>query len=599
MKTDLQTIKDTFQMGYETYEESYRRADEVSAMAKGKMYTAKQLQILKDRGQPAEYFNVITLFNRSLQGYFSSVVNTIQAKSVGTSHVDSANILNIGIEYTLRMNDWDYKRDRLQLSCYNSGTMTVGYSIKKIGVDKLGRDINQIEIENVPYFECIRDQKSRKPDYSDGRFFHRFRWISEDEVLQLFPNANLSDLNPFSNETGVSAADYKYAFGSRFAGRYNVFNEYLVVHTNIVDNKGVTWEVWWCGDKELKRQKMPFDSLKFSYRQVLLDVEEEDGEFNGIYKDVVESQKAINQAILQIQQLANGSKVLVETNAVDDVEEFQIAWARVNSVIDVNRIAGIEHIEFSRDIAQQYVIIDKAFDRIQRVLHVNDAFLGNAFSQDSGKKVALQKNSAMMALRYIGMHLDIMYRFMGLDIIHLLRQYVNATMQMESEEQQQGQTKSVWSTVNTPLIGLDNMPVTKVIVKDGKPFKKIINDPATSFMFDRMNVKVESIPYDLDDSADKLMLENTLQGSAGQIIANAQPGEFLKIAALSIREHRTKNSNKIADAMDYMAKQMGALPWVDPREVNSAPPGGEQPHQTTGAGATASAMGLDNNIQNN
>ena len=606
MKTDLQTIKETFQMGYDAYENSYKRADEIVAMSKGKMYTAKQLRILAERGQPAEHFNVIALFNRSLQGYFSSVVNTIHTKSVGFSHVETANTLNIGIEYTLRVNDWDYLRDRLQLSAYNSGTMTVGYSIKKIGTDPFGRDMNQIELENVPYFEVVRDPKSRKPDYSDGRFQHRFRWLSEDEVEFLFPNCNLQKLSAFANETGVESADYKYTQNSRFSGNYNVFNEYLVVHSAIVDNKGVTWEVWWCGDTELKRQKLQFDSLRFPYRQLLVNSEDEDKEFNGIYNDVVESQKAINQAILQIQQLANGSKVLVEDNAVEDSDAFQTAWARVNSVIDVQKIAGIQVIEFSRDIAQQYTIIDKAFDRIQRVLHVNDAFLGNAFSQDSGKKVALQKNSAMMALRYIGMNLDMMYRFIGIDIIYLLRQYVDATMEIEQEETPGSGKKGVWSMVNVPLLGLDDMPVTRTIIKDGKPFKKIINDPDYSFMFDRMNVKVESIPYDMDDSADKLMMENTLQGPAGQIVANANPGEYLKIASLSIREHRTKNSNKIADALDAMAAQMGSLPWVDPREVGAiggqanlgTPAGGNQPNQTTGAGATASAMGLDNNINN-
>lgn len=68
MKTDLHTIKDTFVLGYDAYEESYLRADEVFNMSKGKMYTAQQLRILKDRGQPAEHFNIIALFNRSLMG---------------------------------------------------------------------------------------------------------------------------------------------------------------------------------------------------------------------------------------------------------------------------------------------------------------------------------------------------------------------------------------------------------------------------------------------------------------------------------------------------------------------------------------------------
>lgn len=599
MKTDLQTIKDTFQLGYDTYENSYRRADEVYAMSKGKMYTQQQLRILKDRGQPAEHFNVLALFNRSLQGYFSSVVNTMHAKSVGTENVDGANTINVGLEYVLRMNNWENLKSKLQISTQNAGVMTVGYSIKQVGQDRYGRVKNEIEVEYVPHFELVRDPKSRKVDYSDARFQHRFRWINEDEIELLFPGFDIKKLDAFQNGTGVEAADFHYTYNTRFMGKYQIFDEYLIIHSIIVDNKGISHEVWWSGDTEIKRQPLDFDSLRFPYRTVLLndDVEMEP-EFFGIYIDVTESQKAINQAILQIQQLANGSKVLVESGGVEEIEEFETQWARVNSVIPILKKSGIEIIEFTRDIAAQYTIIDKALNRIQMVLHVNDSFLGQAFSQDSGKKVALQKNAAMMALNYLSVNLDTMYRFMGIDIIYLMRQYMNAEMEIENENPKHGEES--WQKINQPIPDVNTgEPITTTSVHKGKPYKKLINDPTNSFMFNRMDIKVESIPYDTDDSADKLMMEQSIQGPVGQMIGNANPGELLKIAALHTRSYRTKSSNKVADVIDEIAKKMGALPWADPRAVeNTVPQGGIQPQQKSGAGEMASAMGLDNNVNN-
>lgn len=601
MKTDLDTIRESFEQWYEAYDDSYRRADEVVRMSKGKMYTQEQLSILRDRGQPAEHFNIIALFNRSLQGYFSSVVNTMHAKSVGTNNVETANTINLGIDYTLRMNDWEIMKDRIQISNYNAGIMNIGYKMVARGTDKYGRQKNEIELEYIPYYEIIRDPKSRKMDYSDSRGIHRFRWIHEDEMAILFPNYDTSKLNPFSNETGVESADFSYLYNDRFVGRFHISDEYLVVHSCIVNNKGVTEEVWWCGDNELKRQNLDFDSLKFPYRSLMLNPEDEEASFFGIYSDVSESQKAINQALLQIQMLANGSKVLVENQSVEDLEEFETQWARVNSVIPIAKLAGVQVIEFSRDIANQYMIIDKALSRIQQVLHVNDAFLGQAYSQDSGKKVALQKNSAMMALRYLGVSFDMMYRYIGLDIIYLMRQYMTAEVEIENERSTG--LEGEWKSINTPMMDeTTGQPMSMTTLnQQGKLEKELINDPTTSFIFDRMDLKIESIPYDTDDSADKLMLEQTIAGPAGNLLMNANPGEFLKTVSLLTREYRTKNSSKVADQLDMIAQKMGALPWKDPREVAAGappPPGGVQPQQATGAQNIGSVMGLDNNITN-
>lgn len=162
-------------------------------------------------------------------------------------------------------------------------------------------------------------------------------------------------------------------------------------------------------------------------------------------------------------------------------------------------------------------------------------------------------------------------------------------------------TEGAWEDVNTPIMDVDtNQPLTMTVAgPDGKPVKEIINDPTKSFLFDRMDIKVESIPYDTDDTADKLMLEQTLQGPAGQLIMQANPGEYLKGVSLLTREYRTKNSGKVSDWLDNMAKAMGALPWQDPREVEQGtPPGGNQPAQATGAGNMSSAMGLDTNVGN-
>lgn len=604
MNTDLHTIRESFKLGYDAYLKSYREYDEVRSMYEGEMYNRQQLATLLDRGQPAEYFNVIQMFSRSLQGYFSSIVNTMQARALEEGDVMTANSINLALEYILRLNLWDVTKDTLQEKAFLAGLMATYYEIKPVGKDQYGRVKNEVVFESIEPYELVLDPKSHKADYSDARFLHRHRWISEDEIKQLFPRT-WKKLQANVNTTEAEVADLNYTYGDGFNNRWQMFNEYLVVHTNVVDNKGITWEVWWSGEVELKRQKMPFEDLRFSYRIIKLHSGKK-ADFHGIFRDVVESQKAINQAILQIQQLANGTKLLVEKKAVDDLDEFETAWTRVNSVIGVNKILGIKEVDVSRDIANQYLIIDKALERIQRVLHINDSFLGQAFASDSGKKVSLQKQSSLMALRYLTTKLDVLYRSVALDLITLMRQYMTA--QFEVDQTDDITAKVNWTRLNTPIMlpgpNGQPQPASEIVQGPKGPEREIINDPDYSLMFDRMDIKVESVAYEEASDADKLMIQNTLESPAGQMLGQAQPGYYFMIASLLAKQTKTVHSAEISAIFRKAGIALGSAPTLDPRELALAQGGGQagggapQPNAQTSGGAIASAMGADTNSMN-
>jgi len=603
MNTDLHTIRESFKLGYNAYEQSYKEYDEVKNMYDGAMYNRSQLAILLERGQPAEYFNVIQMFSRSLQGYFSSVVNTMQAKALEQGDVLKANAINLALEYTLRINLWDVAKDDLQQHAFLAGLMGTYYKIKEVGVDDFNRVKNEIIMEIIEPYEFVLDPKSHKADYSDARFIHRFRWVSKEEAKKLFPRT-WKKLESTVNTAEVETASIGYTYGDGFNDRWQMFEEYLIVHTGVVDNKGQSWEVWWSGTNELKRQKLAFEELRFPYRIVKLHSGKKP-DFHGIFRDVVESQKAINQAVLQIQQLANGTKLLVENQAVDDIDEFEVAWARVNSVLGVNRIVGIKEIDVSKDIANQYLIIEKALERIQKVLHINDSFLGQAFASDSGKKVALQKNSSMMALRYLTTKLDVLYRSVALDVITLQRQYMTA--QFEVDQTDDMTQKVNWTKLNTPVMlpQPDGSQVPASEVKMGKdgPERELVNDPDYSLIFDRMDIKIESVAYEEASDADKLMIQETLNSPAGQMLGKAQPGYYFMIASLLAKQTKTVHSAEIAAIFRHAGIALGSAPTMDPRVLDQMQGGGQgaeapQPNATSGAGATASAMGVDTNSNN-
>ena len=114
---------------------------------------------------------------------------------------------------------------------------------------------------------------------------------------------------------------------------------------------------------------------------------------------MIAPRKAINQAVIQIQLMANTNKVLVEKGSVDDMAAFQVHFNKVNSIIPTLVNSGIRIDSLSGDIQQQYMIISNALTRIQKILGINESFLGMANASDSGKKVAIQQNASIVALR--------------------------------------------------------------------------------------------------------------------------------------------------------------------------------------------------------
>ena len=175
----------------------------------------------------------------------------------------------------------------------------------------------------------------------------------------------------------------------------------------------------------LDKQEITFREARWPYRIQFLH-RSDNKEYYGLYREIIASQHAINQAVIKLQQLVNTEKVYVEENAVADMDEFSVKVARVNAVVPVLRLNGIKVEHATSEVREQYNIIDSALSRIQRVLGINDSFLGMAFASDSGRKVKLQQNATIMSLRYVTSRIEAFYRSLGEDTAKLIKQYYTA-----------------------------------------------------------------------------------------------------------------------------------------------------------------------------
>lgn len=606
MKTDLLTLKDSFKLGYETFEPSRIEAAKVMDYYHNRQYDNQQLAILANRGQPAETFNVIKLFARMTQGYYATVINTVKVDPVQYSDIPTASLLNDMIGHVMRTNYFDNTGDEIKLDGMLSGLMCTYIDVKDTGVrDHFGRPIRTIELEQVSPEEIVLDPMSSKADYSDARFLHRFKWLTEDQVAELFTAEKVKALQSYSNHLNVDEAEFAYKYGMQFSGHFKVFDNYLIVHTIVKDDAGKSWNIFWSGDTELQRTEITHKDVKSPYRVQKLHTSNK-AEYYGIMREVLPAQDAINQALLKIQLMVNTQKAIVQNGAVDDIDEFTDAFNRVNGVLEVNAINGVKIENLTREVLDQYTIIDKAFDRIQRVLGINDSFLGQAFASDSGRKVKLQQNSTIIALRYMTGKFEQFYMLLGWDIVSLIKQYYTANQVVRIVDETVGER---WIELNKPEMQWSGeydtetgepimVPVMEEVMDpaSGKPLKdaqgNIVIAPIptleTELADTNIDITLVASAYNDEDEKNQLMLETILSGNIGSILSQANPAGYFTAAGLSVKSMKTKYSAQISNILEQTASMLSP-------EMQQQMEQGMVPGQQGGQSAKSSELKLPQN----
>lgn len=576
MQANIEDLKDSFKIGYEAFEGSRKEANEVWELYHNRQYSEEQLMILQNRGQPAETFNVIKLFARMMIGYYSTVINTVNVTPQTYNDIDTAALLNDMVKFTFEDNRMDIEGDKLKLSGLISGLLCANCDVKRTkDIDQFGRPINRVSISHVPDSEIVLDPHSVKDDYSDATFLHRFKWMSGDRVNQAFGKGTTDKLDSYYNHLNIDEADFHFNYGWEFTGHYRVFDNYLIVHTVMEDSANKRWSIFWSGGEILQKTEITTKETRWPYRVQRLHTSDKK-EYYGVFREVIEAQKAINQALIKLQLMVNSEKAYVQEGAVEDVDAFTQAFNRVNGVIKVLDLNGIKIEQLAREVLDQYTIIDKSFDRIQRILGINDSFLGMAFASDSGRKVKLQQNASIMSLRYVTARVESFYRSLGIDIAHLIKQYYTAHQIVRVADEMAGQR---WIEINKPMMEYNGQfdqngapqqqPILLPNLTEEGDFEmddngNIVIAPVpeenSEFTFTKFDVSIQSTAYNDEDEKSQLMLESVMSGQIGSMLAQVNPAGFFQMAALSIRSMKTKYSPTISEILAQTGQMLQQQP---------------------------------------
>lgn len=577
MKVTVEDLKDSLKRGYEAFYDSRQESEHIADLYHNRQYTSEQIAVLDNRGQPKETFNIVKLFARMLVGYYSTIVNTVKVEPTQMSDVDIASLIHDTVNYEFKRNRFDLLGDQIKLNGLLSGLLCSYVNVRDTGKrDKFNRPVYVIDMDTVPDYELILDPASTRDDYSDARFLHRWRWFTEDAIIKGFGKDKLGKLTEFYNYTDVDKADYEATHDPFYSGQFRTENSYLVVHTVMEDEDGKRWSVLWHDDVILQKDEITYKECRWPYRVQRLHTSDKT-EYYGIFRDVYESQHAINQAIIKIQQMINTQKVFIEDGAVDNVEDFTRLVNRVGAVIPVLQLSKIKLENMAKEVQDQYIIVDKAFDRIQRILGINDSFLGMAYASDSGRKVKLQQSATIMSLRYITARIESFYSSLGRDMASLIKQYYTSNQVLRIADEVVGQR---WIELNKPMEEFSGkfdqrgQPIMQPILVEqldpasGEPIEDDsgnivlapVSTPESDISYAEVDITVEAAAFNDEDERNQLLMETMMSGNMGQMMANVNPAGFFKIASFIARTTKTRYSPEISRVFEETANMLSQSP---------------------------------------
>ena len=372
--------------------------------------------------------------------------------------------------------------------------------------------------------------------------------MSEEAVESYFGKEIADKLknNAEQNFIGAREADYAYKHYLYQSQAYRRHRVHQIVHSVIRTTEDRYYSIYWSGGETLKKAEITNRIYKFPY--IIRKLEDTDKvEYYGIFRDVKETQKAINQAIIKLQLMANAQKVYVDDNGLgeEDLAKFTDAVSSVQSVVRVKDLQGIKVENTTREVLEQYSIIDKALDRIQQVLNINDAFLGQAQASDSGRKVNIQRGSSILGLDYLVTPIEAAWQSFGEAMVAYIQQYYTAHQAFQMSDDIDDQR---FIELNQPLVDPRTGSYVFELVTDpdtGKPMrdenKNLVFSPLPMIQTEpqgkKFKVQIEASSHENQDDNNQLMMESFVNGPPGQFLAQCSSARVCGILSYCGRQY--------------------------------------------------------------
>lgn len=376
----------------------------------GEQLSAQTLKELADRGQPEFWINLYKMIANKVTGYKIDTRTVIKVN--GRQQDDDAkgkiytDILR-SMTDSVSSGGIDYYAEKAlcDLDLMLGGLCAMEPRIKLLGEqDERGRALKELEFVRIDPEEILTDPFAKTLDYRDARFVTRYFAVPIEEVYAKYGSNSVSAVTMGDSLSLLSSIGAQNAYDLRGYGSYSelAFLRYTWYwEWNESCSKKVMKYAVWHESKLLECEESPYalTSFPIAVRRLFMGKKLK---HYGLFSDLRPIQDQVNYNSLRLASMLGATKLLVEEDAVDDLDEFARDWRRDNAVVSVRRgaIAGgtVKEIQQDNRIAQVQARINELIAYAKTITGFNDEALGVAVNRLSGDAIEQRQRTGLMGL---------------------------------------------------------------------------------------------------------------------------------------------------------------------------------------------------------
>lgn len=336
--------------------------------------------ILAERGQPERWENLYKKIGNKLSGMKMLTKQEINAYPRRMDDRDKGDVITKVLRAFQDSTEWWTHKNRSDRDLRLAGITAIEAKLKILDEkDDRGESVKEVTYEHLPALECFIDMYASLPDLSDMRYFHRSRLMYKPALIKLFGDRALHLVGDKYDMVRVHRTWYR-------------------------DEKdGDIRVAIWTPQYLLEDSSSPFAKLKrfpIAIRKLYYSSHKE---YYGMFRDVRPFQDSINNTMLRVINMLGSSKLIIESDAVDDADSFAAHYGADNSVSVVRAGAlkdgKLKDISQNAPIAQLMSMVQDARMQAEQVIGLNAELLGSAVQRLSGYAIENRQNAGMVGLQ--------------------------------------------------------------------------------------------------------------------------------------------------------------------------------------------------------
>ncbi|MFC2491427.1 MAG: hypothetical protein ACFNUJ_02000 [Campylobacter curvus] len=381
----------------------------------GKQLPSDVITILEERGQPPIHENILAMLIEKIQGYKD--MSRQDTEVIGRQKADRDMALVLGDIIKAISDTLEFSRQKKR----NDENLLLGLGVAEVWIkeldasDEWGKKEKAITVSTIPSDMFYIDPYSCEEDASDAKYFIKLMSMDfEDAKVYFGQKANALKLNIIS----------------RYRKRVNIY-EFWIKEPDSQSQNGYTWNRYIMGDTLvlLRYEKSPFANGMHPFAVCKLKIDDEN-RWYGFFRNLKPQIDFINFAENRMANMIGSSKILYESDAVDDADTFAKEINIDNAVVRVKNGAladkKIEIVNNQPQISNLSAKVADARATAQRLSGLNDETLGLAVNRLSGSAIEQRNNAGIVSLQGFLSASAAMDKMIFLKAIDLITRYFDA-----------------------------------------------------------------------------------------------------------------------------------------------------------------------------